>query len=75
MKIEHRGFKITGMIGNMSAEINDDGDNTEIVLIDSNVKRSFDLGGLNGFIEELEQVRGLAAQVDRANEGNREGFQ
>jgi len=62
MKIEHRGFKITGMIGNMSAEINDDGDNTEIVLIDSNV-------------EELEQVRGLAAQVDRANEGNREGFQ
>jgi hypothetical protein len=72
MKIGHRGFKITGMIGDMSAEINDAGPYTEIVLIGVGSKRSFDSDGLNHFIRELEQIRQLVQQVDRANAQNRE---
>lgn len=72
MIAKHRGFVVTGMIGGMSAEINDDGQYTEIMLIGPGEKRSFDLGGLESFIGELGYVKALAGQVENNNEMARE---
>jgi hypothetical protein len=73
MKIQHQGFQATGMTGNVSADIQDDGTYTQITLTGIGDSRSFDLIGLKDFIDDLEQIRGLAQQVDRTNGPNREG--
>lgn len=74
MMIKHNGFTVTGMIAGLKAEINDNTGHTEITLIDQDSSRSFDLGGLDTLISDLQAVQSWAQQVDRANEASREAF-
>lgn len=68
MITKHEGFKVAGMVGNMSAEISEDKGYVEILLIDGEHRRSFDLGGLRQLTEDLNEVRSLAELVDRVND-------
>jgi hypothetical protein len=71
MDIVHQGYKVAGMVGNMSAEIvENQGGNAyvEVILIDGDHAKSYDLNGLQTLIEDLRTVLNLAEQVESTNE-------
>jgi hypothetical protein len=74
MDIVHQGYKVSGMVGNMSAEIvENQGGNAyvEVIIDDLGHKRSYDLNGLQTLIEDLRTVLSLAEQVEGVNESMR----
>lgn len=74
MDIVHQGYKVTGMIGHMSAEIAEVQGGiayVEVILIDEGHRKSYDIPGLQTLIEDLRTVLNLAEQVEGVNERTR----
>ena len=75
MIINHKGFTVTGLVGDIAVQVNQDGDDTEVVVSGMGGRRSFDLDGLAALISDLEAVQNLANQVEGTNARAREVVQ
>lgn len=73
MKIIHKGYELTGLVGGMSAKITERNTGTEsgswleIELRDLAEGRTYDLNGLADLVKDLNTVLDLAERADAAN--------
>lgn len=70
MIIDHKGYKITQMTGDLSARLRDAGGYIEILLESvAPDDLSFDIEGLGHLIDDLNEVQRMAQTVEAINRG------
>jgi len=73
VRVQHKGFKVEGLVGSMSAEISEAAGYVEVTLVNVDDNRtSYDLSGLTTLVEDLRKVLSLAEEVERVNVLGRE---